>query len=214
VSWRRQVAWVFVAALIVIPTFHPALLAFPYAARSNGDTIYAERQIDQAAIDRVTTRANKLVAASPLAAPAEPRKVFLTEGGWRWLWLAANQYSSLAITRPLSEAIVVNHSDPGADRMNSAFGTRSLSSIIAHEKCHGLERRAFGLWSDWSKPTWLREGYCDHVAQESTLSDAQARQLQQAGKKSRALAYWEGRKKVEAELAADQGNVTALFDAH
>ena len=204
------------AALIVVlsPAFAPQLLAFPSVVRSNGDTVYSVAPIDQGALDRVTARANALVLASPLAAASEPRKIFLTDGGWRWMWLAANQSSSLAISRPLSEAIVINRSDPGADRMNSAFGLRTLSSIIAHEKCHGLERRAFGLSSDFGKPGWLREGYCDHVAQESTLTDAQAHQLQQAGQKPRALIYWEGRKRVESALAANQNDVRALFAAY
>lgn len=213
-KWRRHVAMIAMITLIVAPAFYPPLLAFPHVAQSNGDTVYSAAPIDQAALDRVTARANKLVATSPLAASAEPRKIFLTDGGWRWMWLAANQSSSLAITRPLSEAIVINRSDPGADRMKSAFGVRTLSSVIAHEKCHGLERRAFGLSSDFSKPNWLREGYCDHVAQESTLTEAQARQLRQAGQKPRALAYWQGRKKVEAALAANHNNVAALFSAN
>ena len=210
-SWRRQVAIVSIVGLIVAPAFYPPLLAFPHVAQSNGDTVYLTAPIHQAALDRVTGRANKLVATSPLAAAAEPRKIFLTDGGWRWVWLAVIQSSSLAISRPLSEAIVINRSDPGADRMKSAFGSRTLSSVIAHEKCHGLERRAFGLSSDFSKPNWLREGYCDHVAQESTLTDAQAHQLLQAGQTSRALAYWEGRRKVAAELARNGGDVDALF---
>ncbi len=162
-KWRRKVAMGAMVALIVTPTFYPPLLAFPHVTQSNGDSVYSSAPIDQAALDRVTGRANKLVATSALAAPTEPRKIFLTDGGWRWMWLAASQSSSLAITRPLSEAIVINRSTPGADRMKSAFGLRTLSSIIAHEKCHGLERRAFGLSSDFSKPNWLREGYCDHV---------------------------------------------------
>lgn len=213
-SWRRQVAVVAMVTLIVAPAFYPPLLAFPHVAQSNGDTVYLTAPIKQSALDRVTSRANKLVATSPLAASAEPRKIFITDGGWRWMWLAANQSSSLAITRPLSEAIVINRSDPGADGMKSAFGLRTLSSIIAHEKCHGLERRAFGLSSDFTKPKWLREGYCDHVAQESTLTDAQAHQLLQAGQKPRALVYWEGRKSVEAALAANNNDVRALFAAN
>ena len=213
-SWRRDVTIVAILALIAAPPFYPALLGFPHVAQSNGDTFYSDVPIDRDALDRVTARANQLVASSPLAARAEPRKIYLTDGGWRWRWLAANQASSLAISRPFSEAIVVNRSDANANKMQSAFGVRTLSSIIAHEKCHGLERRAFGIQSDFSKPNWLREGYCDHVAQESTLSDDQAHQLQQAGKTPPALSYWLGRKKVEAALAANHNDVTALFAAN
>ncbi len=38
-----------------------------------------------------------------------------------------------------------------------------------------------------------------------------AHQLLQSGQKPRALAYWEGRKRVEAALAANKNDVPALF---
>jgi hypothetical protein len=206
---------VYAAAIVAFsPIAAPQLLAFPHFARSNGDTIYSVAPIDQTALDRVTARANRLVAASPLAAQTEPRTIFLTDGGWRWTWLALNQASSLALTRAANETIVVARSDLGGDRMRSAFGNRTLSSIIAHEKCHGLERRAFGIWSDWTKPQWLREGYCDHVGQESTLTDPQALELQRTGQNPGPFAYWQGRKRVEAVLARNGNDVRALFAAN
>ena len=88
---------------------------------------------------------------------------------------------------------------------------RTLSSIIAHETCHGMERRRYGVLMSVTKPTWLVEGYCDHVAQESTLSDARAAEIKARGADHPAMVYYEGRKKVEAILAANGGNVDKMF---
>lgn len=198
-------------AILSSPLLAPELLAFPHVATSNGDTVYSVKPIDKPALDRVTRRANALVAESPLARPYEPRTIFLTDGGWRWSWLAVRNNAALALTRPGREAIIINTSDLSADGIATAFGQRTLSGVIAHEKCHGLERRRFGLSVDWRKPQWLREGYCDYVALESTLSDAQAQRLEMAREDARALTYWQGRRKVAAQLAANGGDVAALF---
>jgi hypothetical protein len=200
-----------ILAILLSPLMAPQLLAFPYVVQSNGDTVYSVAPIDRVALDRVTARANALVARSPLARPAEPRSIFLTDGGWRWSLLALGNSTTLALTRPVREAVIVGRSDVGADLVPTAFGTRRLSGIIAHEKCHGMERHHFGLTVDWAKPQWLREGYCDVVGAESTLSDDQARQLMASGQKPPALTYWQGRKRAETALAANGGNVDALF---
>lgn len=215
-AWRVISGWrgLAILAFLFFPLVTPEVLAFPYVAHSNGDTVYSVAPIDQSAIDRVTGRANALVSKSPLARPSEPRSIFLTGGGWRWTWLAIGNGSTLALTRPFREAVIVQHADPVADLVPTAFSPRTLSGIIAHEKCHGLERRRFGVTVDWTRPRWLREGYCDVVAQESTLSDAQARQVEARGGTMPALVYYQGRKRAEAELRANGGSVDALFAAH
>jgi hypothetical protein len=61
------------------------------------------------------------------------------------------------------------------------------------------------------QPRWRVEGYCDHVAQESALSDEDVARLAANGESHPALLYYRGRKRVEAELAANGGSVDALF---
>ncbi len=213
-SWRRQVAIVSIVGLLVVPTVAPEVLAFPYSASSGDLTVYAESPIDRPALDRVASRSAALVAASPIARPSEPRKDFLTEGGWRWKWLALRNMSAFAFSRPVRETIVVNASDLATDRVRNGAeigGERSLSAVLAHETCHGLTRRHFGIGSDWSKPQWLREGYCDHVAQDSSLTEAQVAKLKAGGQSHPAIPYFEGRRKVAAEHARNGGDVDALF---
>jgi hypothetical protein len=217
VSWRRQVAIVSIVALLVVPTLAPEVLAFPYSTVSGSATVYSERPIDRAALDRVTARSAKLVAQSPLAQQTEPRTVFLTDGGWRWKWLALMRHSAFGTSRPGRETIVLNRSDVAADRVVNGRlvgGQRSLSGTLVHETCHGMLRRHFGVWVDWTKPKWLREGYCDHVAQESSLTKPEAARLKANGEAHPALPYFEGRQKVTAKLAENGGDVDGLFAAN
>lgn len=216
-SWRRQVAVISIIALLIVPTFVPAMLLFPYRATSGTLTVRSEQPIDQSALDRIAARSAALVTASPLARPSEPRNVFLTNGGWRWTWLAIRYRNAFAVSRPFTEPLIFNRSDLGRDKLYNgtpAGATRTLSGVIAHETCHGLIRRRFGVTADHTKPTWLREGYCDYVAKESTLSDADAKRIAVSDPEHPALVYHAGRKRVAAELARNGGDVDALFAAH
>ena len=213
-NWRGKVAIVAIVGLLVTPTFVPELLFFPYSAHSGDHRVYSETPIDQAALDRVTKRSASLVQGSPLARPNEPRRVFLTNGGWRWLWLTNRSHKAFAISSRIGEPIIFNRTDLESDRVRNGGavgGERTVSGVLAHEICHGMLRRQFGLTVDWSKPQWLREGYCDHVAQESGLTAAQVARLKTSGRKHPAIPYFEGRQRVAAELQRNGGDVEALF---
>lgn len=212
---RLGLIGVALAIMVACPLIEPRLLAFPYAMQVGADRVYSAVPLPQATLTPLLARANRLVGASPLHVDAEGRSIFLTDGGWRWRWLAGSSQSAFALTRPLREAVIVNRADLVTDRVfNGAAlgGTRSLSGVIAHEKCHGMVRRRFGVMREHLAPLWLREGYCDHVARESSLSDAQARALETTGRFHPALAYVRGRQKVDALLAANGGNIDQLFE--
>lgn len=192
----------------------PQLLAFPYYAEAGDSRIWSETPIDQAALNRVMARAEKLVSASPIARGREPRRVFLTYGSWRWLWLANTHRGAFALTRFAGQNLIVNRADLGADRITNnrpVGGARRLSSVIAHEMTHGVLLHHFGLVTMMGQPRWLVEGYCDHIAQESALSSQDVARIAAHGQKHPALLYYHGRKRVEAALATNGGSVDALF---
>ena len=199
------------AALIALsPLAAPQVLAFPYKTESAIGPVWSERPIDEVRLGAVTGEARALLAASPIAEPDERRPIFLTDGGWRWLWLANASRGGFALTRPVSAAVIVNESDVAANTVDNGAATRTLSAILAHEFVHGIQRRRYGLGVAL-KPQWLTEGYADYVAQESTLSDTEAEALIARGEHHPALPYWEGRKRVASALEANGGNVDALF---
>ena len=216
--WRRGrvVRLVLNAALLLFAAtlVAPQLLFFPYAARAGGWEIQSEQPIPPE-IAQVVARADALLAASPINQP-QPRRVFLTDGGWRWHLLAVKSADAFGLTRPVSEAIIINSSDVAGDVVRNGRevgGRRSLSGTLAHEATHGLLRARFGIIATARMPNWQVEGYCDHVAQESSLDDATARALLAAGRDHPALVYWQGRQRVAALLARVGGDVDAMMRA-
>lgn len=213
----RAVRGAVIAAALVAaaPICAPQLLAFPYRAEAGATTVWSEAPLPAAALRPVLDDAARRVASSPLARMPEGRRIFLTSGGWRWRWLALGAQDSFALTRATG-AVVVNRSDLATNRVwNGAAigGQRSLSAVLAHEACHGTERRRYGLTVQARTPAWLFEGYCDYVAGESSLSDADAARLEANQQPHPALVYYHGRRRVAQALAANGGDVDALFAA-
>ena len=212
-SWRRQAFYGAAGLLMLSPLEAPQLLAFPYFEQIGRHRIYSETPI--APELKAVVRAGDILAArSPISDADAHQPIFLTDGGWRWGWLTLTSHGAFAISRPGSEVIIVNRSNAAADAVftqRSVGGKRALSATLAHEMTHGAIRKHFGILADWRYPAWLREGYCDHVAGGSSLTDAEAKSLTASGTPHPALVYWRGRKRVEFELQRDGGSVDSLF---
>lgn len=213
---RRGAVALAILLPVIAPIYAPQLLAFPYKASSPVGTVWSVEPLDPAMLESAAMVARARLATTPLAGPDERRPIFVTDGGWRWLWLAPASQGSFAISRPLTKAIVINRTDPATGLITNGAtvgGTRQLGTVLAHEFTHGLIRRHYGVVAAQQFPAWLTEGYCDHVAGESSLSDAQAADLERRGVTHPALPYYHGRKRVAAILAANGGDVDALFRA-
>lgn len=199
----KAVRWALVALVLlaVALRFCPELLLFPNAGAVRGVTVYSTAPIP-ARMDALLARADALDAASPLG-PIPGRRIFLTNGGWRWKLLAIGATGAFAVTRPFSNAIVINRNSVDADAVwNDAKvgGRRTLAGVIAHETVHLMLNRRYGLKAI-TLPTWKVEGYADHVAQESSLSDAAVATLRRERLTVPGLPYYEARKRIEAMLA-------------
>ncbi|RZJ02639.1 MAG: hypothetical protein EON89_14530 [Brevundimonas sp.] len=194
--------------------FLPGLLFFPHH-RLVGDTpVYASAPITPG-MEQVLRRADARLRASPLYRPEVSRSaVYLTDGGVRWRILSLGSGQATALTRGYLDGVVVRRASIEYDFVWNGRGrsSRTLSGVIAHEKTHILIRDQFGAAANVTGPRWLIEGYCDHVAGESTLSEKQAARMVAAGRTSPALFYFQARKRVEAALAANGGSVEALFE--
>ena len=202
-------------AVVVAGVVHvPAALAFPYRADFGGTTVLSEQPIDRAAMGQVLARADGLLAASPLYRPGLSRQVVLTDGGWRWDMLSIGARGSIAFRRPFAQALIFNRSSVAADRVTNGAplgGVRTLSGTIAHEMTHRLVADHIGEWAALRLPAWKREGYPDYVAQETSIRPQDEALIRERDPNARVLAYYEGRRRVAAELARNGGSVDALL---
>ena len=200
-------------ALVAATTAAPQLLAFPYSAEIGHTLVYSETPIPPE-IRGVLARSDALVARSPLAEPGMKRRLFLTDGGWRWDLLALTSSGAFALRRPLRDAVIVNASDVAADRVENGApvgGARSLSGVIAHETTHILVADRIGEWNAFMLPGWKSEGYADYVARESSLRDADYARLRANGARRPAMFYYEARRRVAASLARNHGDVEGFL---
>ncbi len=90
-------------------------------------------------------------------------------------------------------------------------GIRTLSGVIAHETTHIMIANHLGEVRSAMLPTWQQEGYADHVARESSLTDAEAARIRESDPRASALVYYDARRRVAAALSAKGGSVDAFF---
>jgi hypothetical protein len=210
-----QAVGLFLVVLIGTATAAPQTLAWPYSAEIGRTRIYSETPIPPQ-MRSVLARSDALLARSPLAGPGVDRRLFLTDGGWRWELLALTSQGAFALRRPYRDAIIVNASDVAADRVENGApvgGVRSLSGVIAHETTHLLVARHIGEWNAFMLPGWKSEGYADYVARESSLRDSDYARLRANGARRPAMFYYESRRRVAAALRRNGGDVDALLEA-
>jgi hypothetical protein len=213
-----MVNWVLAIVGIGLATtvFAPELLAFPHELTIGDTKIYSESPLPKT-MPRILARSDALLRTSAIYGPGYGRRIFLTDGGWRWHVLALQNAGAFGLSHAASDAILINRSDPARDLVfNGAriAGARSLSGTIAHERTHGLIRARYGMVADVRYPAWLREGYCDVVAGGGSLSNADAAALKARHETVPALLYYDGRKRVAELLRANGGSVDALFKAN
>jgi len=204
-----------VLIILASPLLAPQLLAFPHKTHTEIGTVWSEDPLDPDMLALAVEHTQTRLATSPLAAADEQRWIFITDGGWRWNYVANISSGSFAITRPLSPAIIVNLTDPSSGIVRNGQelgGERELDGVLAHEFAHELIRRRYGRLLSMGFPKWKVEGYCDYVAGESTLTAEQVHRLREKGEGHPALIYFEGHKRVRAVLDANGGSVDALFE--
>jgi len=135
--------------------------------------VYSRQPLDEN-IDKVLDSAEARLAKSPIYDESIARKVFLTDSYGLYTFLSNKAFRSFANSIPGIDNILINKSDAANDLvfMNRAeHNKRSLSGVIAHEVTHLFIKKKFG----WARvvatiPTWKKEGYCEYVAGDDTLT--------------------------------------------
>ncbi len=153
------------------------ILAFPqvlFSEHATRDQLTAHmRQEFPSNIDRVLDRAQSLLSASELYDESEAYDIYIINSHRlsRYLLLRNVHFGC---NMPTGDTFVVN-ADVAKDlAFCEILGPRdqrlrSLSETIAHEIAHDLIREHMGWKAERDVPSWIKEGYCEFVAQGSAI---------------------------------------------
>ncbi|MBP6392171.1 MAG: hypothetical protein KA175_06385 [Flavobacteriales bacterium] len=145
------------------------------------------------------------IIGSELHDPTVRYKVFLCGDLATFTLFAPFSRDAFAVAYPVIDHIFVAHTDVANDRVfrpADEHSTRTLSGVLAHEATHLMVEHGLGLWKFQSMPVWQHEGYCDHIARESSIEHGEGLNQLCAGTLDHP--YFEGRLMVEYLL--EQGS--------
>ena len=163
--------------LSLIAVGYLLLLIFPkplfaHSTRYEGYQVYSREPLSSD-INSVLAESERRLKTSPLYDGSIQRDVYLTSSHGMYALLSHKAYNSFANSIPYIENIIINRSDLAADRVflnRERNNSRSLSGVIAHEVTHIFIQRRYGLTTSLTLPTWKKEGYCEYIAGDSTIT--------------------------------------------
>ena len=145
---------------------------FAHSSRYESYRVYSREPLP-AELDTVIAAAERRLRASPLYDGSIQRDVFLTGSHGMYALLSHKAYNSFANSIPFIENIIINKADLTADRVflnRERNNSRSLSGVIAHEVTHIFIQRRYGVTTSLTIPVWKKEGYCEYIAGDSTIT--------------------------------------------
>jgi hypothetical protein len=160
-----------IAVAYLFLLFFPQPL-FAYSVKYGNFNIHSREPIGPE-LETVLNDAEVRLRHSPIYDETVGRHIYLTNGYGMYAFLSHKAYASFANSVPFIENVFINKTDIAADRvyMNRAFSnSRSLSGVIAHEITHLFIQRRFGTLKAISMPIWKKEGYCEYIAGDSTIT--------------------------------------------
>jgi hypothetical protein len=122
--------------------------------------------------EKVVAAAQERLKRVPFYTTDKTRQIYLTGGFKMYGLLSHKAYRSFANSLPFVNNIMVNKTDVAADRVfldREKNNSRSLSGVMAHEVTHLLIRERYGSIAAAMVPTWKNEGYCEYIAQDTTI---------------------------------------------
>jgi hypothetical protein len=182
-------------ALAVLAAGFAALHAFPqvlfaHSMTAHGITVHTTSP-PPAEAERVVARAASLVARSPLALPGRREDVFVPDHPFVTR-LFGPLSGGFAFSVAATGKVFVASGDLARDVARMPDGkpqSRSLSSVMAHEITHGLIRKRLGIIGSLRLPKWVSEGYCEHVARESSFPESEGDRLISLGRSDPSISF-------------------------
>ena len=160
-----------IAVAYLFLLFFPQPL-FAYSVKYGDFNIHSREPIGPE-IETVLNNAEARLRRSPIYDESVARHIYLTNGYGMYAFLSHKAYASFANSVPFIENVFINKTDIAADRVymkREKNNSRSLSGVIAHEITHLFIQRRFGTPNAMLMPIWKKEGYCEYVAGDSTIT--------------------------------------------
>jgi hypothetical protein len=211
-TWISAVLFVIFAAVLLFRII-PQILFWPYRATIGSHEVYSEIPIGPN-LSTLIRSAENLQIRSSIRPLVKSQSIFLTGGGLRWKLIAMQSSGAFATTIPLVENIFINKASIDQNEIKTGRivgGIRPLDRVLAHEMAHSLLRSHFGLTGMVTKPSWFTEGYCDYVADNSSLTAQDVANLRMSQSSHPALPYYKGRLKIESLIEREHQTVDQIF---
>lgn len=206
-------------ALTVASVLYLLVLVFPQPCFSHsfehmGIQVHSTQPIPETEMKPLLSQVRTRIRTSQIYQEQQTFRIFLCNNNALYTFLSPLSRYSFANTQPSGNIFLANVdlvSDTVTPR--NAKYRRTFVGVASHEICHVMIRRAFGLWTAYSSPKWLNEGYCDHIARESTFPEEEGDDLLSQGKEAEisSFKYFVYRRMVEFCLTEQDRNIIELF---
>jgi hypothetical protein len=188
---------------------------FAHTHEHAGIKLYSREPIPAKEADALLSQIRSRISGSEIYQKEQTFRIFLCNSQSLYTLFSPVSRESFGHT-PISGNIMLAHGDLGsgtATAFRSDHNERAFVGVASHEICHVMIRRAFGLWSAYRAPTWIDEGYCEHISGGSSFSEERGNDLLSQGRKAegKSFEYFVYRRMMDFCLMEQNRNITELF---
>ena len=172
---KKIFSWIFKGLIL----FYILLLCFPHLLFENKldyknfSVYYHHNDINTEELKLVLDKSENLLKKSELFRKGTSQDIFICNEYSEFTFFALLSRKAFAVNYPISQNIFISKSSVSQNytvRNGKENNKRTLSGVIAHETVHSLLENKLGLLKYKLLPSWKNEGYCDFIANESSLN--------------------------------------------
>ncbi|MDD7985008.1 hypothetical protein PQO01_08620 [Lentisphaera marina] len=204
----------------VLSLLYLLLLLFPNTIFANEKTfgnitIYSNNEIPDG-VDQYIKKVNEKISKSFYYDQSKKYDIYLCNNEKLYFLFAPLSVGSFAATN-LANNIFIANAD-FKNNISTAYreknNLRSLESVIAHEINHVMMNRELSLIQNLKTPKWIKEGYSEFVAQESSFSEKDGLEALIKGLdiNSKSYDYFVYRKLIEYLITVEKKSINDLIN--
>ena len=212
--WRVCDRAILIVALGYLALWLNPQVLFGYSISYDGFIVYAREPIPDG-ISSILEDAKTKLTSSRLLEDDDNFRVFLCDSKAVFWLMSPFARHAFASSYPINDHIFVARADVSTNTAGTYRTTNSriLSDVITHECGHVLIARRLGRRTAYLKPSWIQEGYCEYLADSSTVSEenGDAWILRGWEEKSVPLDYHLWRRMVEYLITQENKDIQELI---